>query len=41
MGWSGIPQDVTDLIAFLASDEATHITGQAIVIDGGNTIQDY
>ena len=30
-----------DLIAFLASDESTYITGQMIVIDGGNTIQEY
>lgn len=41
IGRSGTPQEVADLIAFLASDEATYITGQIIVIDGGNTIQDY
>jgi NAD(P)-dependent dehydrogenase (short-subunit alcohol dehydrogenase family) len=32
---------MADLIAFLASDEATYITGQVLVVDGGNTIQDY
>ena len=40
MGGSGTAQEVADLIAFLASDEATYITGQTFVIDGGNTIQD-
>jgi enoyl-[acyl-carrier protein] reductase III len=31
----GSPQDVADLIAFLASPRASYITGQSIVIDGG------
>ena len=38
---AGTPGEVADLIAFLASDEATYITGQMVVIDGGNTIQEY
>jgi 3-oxoacyl-[acyl-carrier protein] reductase len=41
MGRAGSSQEVADLIAFLASDESTYITGQMIVIDGGNTIQEY
>ena len=41
MGRAGTPREVGDLIAFLASDESTYITGQLIVIDGGNIIQEY
>jgi 3-oxoacyl-[acyl-carrier protein] reductase len=41
IGRAGTPQEVADLIAFLASDESTYITGQMIVIDGGNIIQEY
>ena len=41
MGRAGTPKEVGDLIAFLASEESTYITGQMIVIDGGNTIQEY
>ncbi len=31
----GAPQDVADLVLFLASDESRYITGQMIAIDGG------
>jgi NAD(P)-dependent dehydrogenase (short-subunit alcohol dehydrogenase family) len=31
----GAPQDVADLVVFLASDESRYITGQMIAIDGG------
>lgn len=34
----GSPQDIANLVAFLASDEAAYITGQCIQIDGGLTV---
>jgi NAD(P)-dependent dehydrogenase (short-subunit alcohol dehydrogenase family) len=36
----GKTSELGDLAVFLASDESTYITGQEIVIDGGNTIQE-
>lgn len=35
MGAFGKPQDVANLAAFLASDEAGYITGQVVCVDGG------
>ncbi|OPX43204.1 3-oxoacyl-[acyl-carrier-protein] reductase FabG [Ruminiclostridium hungatei] len=35
LGRFGTPEDVANVVAFLASDEAGYITGQVIDIDGG------
>jgi NAD(P)-dependent dehydrogenase (short-subunit alcohol dehydrogenase family) len=35
MGRMGTPEEVASLALFLASDEASYITGAAYIIDGG------
>ena len=40
LGRGGKPEEVASLIAWLATAEASYITGQAIVVDGGNSIQE-
>lgn len=35
LGRLGMPEDVAGMVAFLASDEASYVTGATFVIDGG------
>lgn len=41
VGRGGSPAEVANMIVFLASKEASYITGQSFIVDGGNTIQEY
>src|ERR1700688_3115976 len=41
VGRPGRPEEVGPSIAFLACESASYVTGQMIVIDGGNTIHEY
>jgi 3-oxoacyl-[acyl-carrier protein] reductase len=41
IGRGGKPEEVGHMIVFLASEQASYITGQTFIVDGGNTIQEY
>jgi len=41
LGRSATPLEVANAVVFLASDEAAYITGQDLIVDGGNIIQEF
>lgn len=41
MGRVGEPEDIADVIAFLASDAARYLTGQVVTVDGGLLVGRY
>jgi 3-oxoacyl-[acyl-carrier protein] reductase len=41
MGRVGRPDEVAALIAFLSHESASYITGQLMIVDGGNAVQEF
>lgn len=41
LGRTGTPSEIASAALFLASDEASYVTGQTLIVDGGLSITDY
>lgn len=41
VGRPGTPDEVAAAVAFLCSAEAAYVTGQTVVVDGGNVVQEH
>jgi 3-oxoacyl-[acyl-carrier protein] reductase len=40
VGRPGTPEEIAEVIAFLAAPAASYVTGRSIVVDGGNLLQE-